>query len=138
MQFRYPKTDLNSLDTTTGIRTFPRPFASGKGTCHQQFRKQPSRPRPLVMSKLSSSIDRSAEGCVVTVCGGGNAAHTAVGMYSHHGASVNLYLSSEKEYDAWNAAKQDGITVYRQQEKDQYTGTICVVVVCFGMQRVLC
>lgn len=77
------------------------------------------------MSKLS--VDKGAESCVVTVCGGGNAAHTAAGMYSHHGATVNLFLSLERESEAWNAAKQDGITVYRQQEKDHYTGT------CWGL-----
>lgn len=67
---------------------------------------------------------KNAEGRVVTVCGGGNAAHVAAGMYSHHGATVNLFLSLERERDVWNAAKDEGITVLRQQEQDQYTGHV--------------
>jgi thioredoxin reductase len=33
----------------------------------------------------------------VTVCGGGNAAHVAAGMFSKQGADVNLYFSFEEE-----------------------------------------
>ncbi|EGD74063.1 hypothetical protein PTSG_05755 [Salpingoeca rosetta] len=34
---------------------------------------------------------------VVTVCGGGNAAHVAVGMFTTQGADVNLFFSFEEE-----------------------------------------
>ena len=33
----------------------------------------------------------------VTVCGGGNAAHIAAGMFTHNGADVNLFFSFEEE-----------------------------------------
>lgn len=67
---------------------------------------------------------RSAEGLTVTVCGGGNAAHVAAGMYSHHGATVNLFLSLDKEAAAWNAAKGGGITVHKKYEQETYQGKV--------------
>lgn len=44
------------------------------------------------------SIQKSnMSGITVTVCGGGNAAHVAAGMYASQGAKVNLFFSFEDE-----------------------------------------
>eukprot|EP01147_Barroeca_monosierra_P010816 gene10816-2895_t len=50
---------------------------------------------------------------LVTVCGGGNAAHVAIGMFTDQGADVNLYLSFEEEVKAFREGckKNDGVTV---------------------------
>lgn len=61
---------------------------------------------------------------VVTICGGGNAAHVAAGMYSHKGAEVNMFLSDPKEAQLWQQHLKDGIEVHRRYEGDTYTGSV--------------
>ena len=40
----------------------------------------------------------------ITICGGGNAAHTATGLLSaREEHQVNVYLSFEQEADRWQA-----------------------------------
>ncbi len=50
----------------------------------------------------------------ITVCGGGNAAHTLVGLLAAQGSNiVNVYLTFESEVQRWQAgiASQGGIEV---------------------------
>lgn len=68
---------------------------------------------------------QSAAGLVVTVCGGGNAAHVAAAMYSHHGAKVHMYLSLEKEAQEWQAAAvRDGIELHKKYEGETYVSRV--------------
>ena len=53
-------------------------------------------------ARLSAAGEAAAEGgkaagITITVCGGGNAAHIAAGMYANNGATVNLFFSFEDE-----------------------------------------
>eukprot|EP00043_Microstomoeca_roanoka_P021353 m.255133 g.255133 ORF g.255133 m.255133 type:complete len:405 (-) comp19135_c0_seq1:258-1472(-) len=57
-----------------------------------------------------------ASGLVVTICGGGNAAHVAAGMFASRGATVNLYFSFEDEAKRFKEGcdKAGGVTVKRK------------------------
>lgn len=68
-----------------------------------------------------------ADGITVTVCGGGNAAHVAAAMYSHNGATVNLFLSLDKEVASWRDAQAGGIQLHKKQDGSQYTGHVHTV-----------
>jgi hypothetical protein len=63
-----------------------------------------------------------AKGLTVTVCGGGNAAHIAAGMFSKNGADVNLFFSFDDEAKRFKAAcdKAGGVTV--TTKTTSYTG----------------
>ena len=43
-------------------------------------------------------------------------------MYSHRGATVNMFLSDPQELQQWQERMQDGIQVQRRYEKDAYMG----------------
>eukprot|EP00049_Salpingoeca_infusionum_P005690 m.95314 g.95314 ORF g.95314 m.95314 type:complete len:407 (+) comp13055_c0_seq3:200-1420(+) len=66
---------------------------------------------------------RPAEGINVTICGGGNAAHIAAGMFGSRGANVSLYFSFEEEAKKFKAACDEagGVTVVRKEQT--YFGT---------------
>ena len=55
----------------------------------------------------------------ITICGGGNAAHTAAGLLSaREEHQVNVYISFEHEADHWctGIAAQGGIKVNREDD----------------------
>lgn len=63
-----------------------------------------------------------AKGINVTVCGGGNAAHIAAGMFAKNGADVNLFFSFEEEAAKFKKAcdAAGGVTVTTKD--GSYTG----------------
>ncbi|EDQ92825.1 uncharacterized protein MONBRDRAFT_30783 [Monosiga brevicollis MX1] len=65
---------------------------------------------------------KPAEGITITVCGGGNAAHIAAGMFAKNGANVNLFFSFEDEAKRFKEAcdKAGGVTV--TTKTTSYTG----------------
>lgn len=68
----------------------------------------------LVRTTLSTRTYVSgapADGISVTVCGGGNAAHVAAGMYSRAGAKVNMFFSFEEEARKFREGHSGAITV---------------------------
>ncbi|EGD78612.1 hypothetical protein PTSG_01589 [Salpingoeca rosetta] len=67
---------------------------------------------------MSEDAGRIAEGITVTVCGGGNAAHIAAGMFASRGATVNLFFSFKDEAERFKAAcdKAGGVTVTRKDK----------------------
>lgn len=60
--------------------------------------------------------------CLVVCTGGGNAAHVAAGMYSLHGAKVNMFLSDDNEEQRWQDNIAGGIQVHKKYEGDTHTG----------------
>lgn len=43
-------------------------------------------------------------------------------MYSHRGATVNMFLSDQRELQQWQQHMKDGIEVQRRYEGDAYMG----------------
>jgi len=87
-----------------------------KSGCPQRFGI--TTPEQLVKGEIA----KPAKGLTVTVCGGGNAAHIAAGMYSKNGAEVNLFFSFADEAKRFKEScdKAGGVTVTTKDTA--YTG----------------
>eukprot|EP01147_Barroeca_monosierra_P003913 gene3912-6393_t len=77
--------------------------------------------------KHQRSLSDMASKFTVTVCGGGNAAHVAAGMFAHQGATVNLFFSFEDEAKRFREGckRNGGVTVHTHTET--YVGTPNVI-----------
>ena len=66
----------------------------------------------------------------MTVCGGGNAAHVAVGMFSDQGADVNMYFSFEEEARKFREACEATAGVTVNAYNGTYKGVPKVFLMC--------
>ncbi len=61
------------------------------------------------------------------MCGGGNAAHVAAGMFSDQGANVNLFFSFEDEAKRFREGceRNGGVTVTTKKETYKGVPQVC-------------
>lgn len=83
--------------------------------------------RTQLRSLSASPAALANDKITVTVCGGGNAAHVAAGMFSDQGANVNLFFSFEDEAKRFREGceRNGGVTV--TTKKETYKGVPQVI-----------